>query len=61
MGSFATKAPALIGAMLGIAATADGLSMNSTLFQCVVKLTFFQQVRTIRDILEGVDGVLMEC
>ena len=44
MGSFSSKAPALIQNILNISSTADGLSLNSVIMQCAIKMTYFDQV-----------------
>jgi hypothetical protein len=43
MGSFTSRAPVLIRDMLGVAAVADG-AFDSTLVQCVARLSYFDQV-----------------
>ena len=45
MGSFSSKAPALVRSAMNLATTADGLSLNSNLMQCAVPTRYFTQVR----------------
>ncbi len=44
MGSFSTKAPALIRSMFDVSTVADGMSLNSVLVQCALKLPYYGQV-----------------
>jgi hypothetical protein len=55
MGSFSSKAPALVRSAMNLATTADGMSLNSNLMQCAVPMRYFTQVS---EGPAGVGGIL---